>query len=196
MALRKVGRERDRAFRLADGCLMPPQVEERNPQHPVSVGIALGKRDRLPRMLLRLLQRLRGRGDPSVHMVHPMREGQERIGRDEARIEVDGPFQQLLRLNVRFLSEQPDLVAAAQKAVMGLEIVGVLARQSLLVFLRQVERQRADDVLRHVVLDSEDVGELAIETLCPKVPAGAGVDQLGGDADAVAGLFGTLPSRT
>ena len=43
------------------------------------------------------------------------------------------------------------------------------------------------DLLGDAVLESEDVGGGAFERLCPEVAVGARVDELGGDADAVAG---------
>ena len=48
---------------------------------------------------------------------------------------------------------------------------GVLGRQPLPVALGQVERQRADDLLRHVVLHGEYVGQVAIEPLRPQMAA-------------------------
>jgi hypothetical protein len=49
--------------------------------------------------------------------------------------------------------------------------------------------------LGDLVLDREDIGEIAVVTLGPNVVAGFGLDQLRGDADAVAGLR-RLPSST
>src|SRR5258708_32858510 len=42
--------------------------------------------------------------------------------------------------------------------------------------------------LGDLVLDREDIGEIAVVTLGPDVVAGFGLDQLRGDADAVAGF--------
>ena len=44
------------------------------------------------------------------------------------------------------------------------------------------------NLLDHLVLRGENVGELAIEPLRPEVSARAGVDQLPGDAHAIAGF--------
>ena len=44
-------------------------------------------------------------------------------------------------------------------------------RQPLPVAIGQVERQRADDLLRDVVLHGEDVGQVAVEALRPQVAA-------------------------
>ena len=64
----------------------------------------------------------------------------------------------------------------------------MLGREPLLIALRQVERERADNVLRHVVLHGEDVGQVAIETLRPQMSARGRVDELRGDPYPVAGL--------
>ena len=54
--------------------------------------------------------------------------------------------------------------------------------------LCQLDRERADDLLHHLVLGREDVGEFAIEPLGPEMPAVGGIDELRRDAHAVAGL--------
>src|SRR5262249_56403206 len=54
--------------------------------------------------------------------------------------------------------------------------------------LRQRDRERAHDLLHHLVLGREDVGEIAIEPLGPQMPAAAGIDELRRDAHAIAGL--------
>ena len=43
--------------------------------------------------------------------------------------------------------------------------------------LREVECERGDDVLGHVVLNSEDVGQVSVESLRPDMPASHGVNQ-------------------
>ena len=45
-----------------------------------------------------------------------------------------------------------------------------------------------DNALGDLVLDGEDVGEVAVVALCPDVVAGRRVDKLRGDAQALAGL--------
>ena len=86
------------------------------------------------------------------------------------------------------LREPPQLLSATQKAVIRFQVVGLLGREPLLVALRQVERERADNLLRHVVLHGEDVGQVAIETLRPQMSARGRVDKLCGDPYPVAGL--------
>ena len=52
----------------------------------------------------------------------------------------------------------------------------------------QLDRQCANDLLHHFVLSREDVGQITIEPVGPEVPAARGVDELCGDAYAIAGL--------
>ena len=96
-----------------------------------------------------------------------MRDGEDRVSGRECRIELDGTLQQFLRLEVCRLRLQPPLLPAPQIAVIGFWVAGALVGQLLLLALSQVERQRADDLLRHVVLNGEDVGEVAVEALRP-----------------------------
>ena len=53
---------------------------------------------------------------------------------------------------------------------------------------KQLELERGDHRLRDLVLHREDVGELAVVGLRPEVVAVGGADELGCDADLVAGL--------
>jgi hypothetical protein len=53
---------------------------------------------------------------------------------------------------------------------------------------QQLEPQGRNDLLGDLILDRENVGEVAIVALGPEMVAGRSVDQLGGDPNAVAGL--------
>jgi hypothetical protein len=79
-------------------------------------------------------------------------------------------------------------LARAQPELVCLHAPGAASAQSLLLPLRQRDRQRADDLLHHLVLRREDVCEIAIEPLRPEMPAAAGIDELRRDAHAIAGL--------
>src|SRR3546814_487330 len=72
--------------------------------------------------------------------------------------------------------------------VVGLQVLRTLAGETPLLVPRQLERQRRDDLLRDLVLDREDVGQLAVVPLGPEMAARLAVDQLRGDADAGASL--------
>src|SRR5262249_44853842 len=52
----------------------------------------------------------------------------------------------------------------------------------------QPNRQRADDFSRDLVLEGEDVSEIAVISACPDVRAGQGIDQLDRDADSLVDL--------
>ena len=64
----------------------------------------------------------------------------------------------------------------------------MLGCKPLPITLGQIERERADNLLRHVVLNSEDIGQVPIETLGPQMPARSRVDELRGDPHPVAGF--------
>ena len=96
-----------------------------------------------------------------------MRGPEPRIGRRESGIERHGALQQFARLGVRFSRMAPPKFAPAQETVERLHIVGLFGCQTATVALREVERQRGDDLTRHVVLHGENVGEVAVEPLGP-----------------------------
>ena len=68
----------------------------------------------------------------------------------------------------------------------GVDAVRLLARGAKPFLGIEMRLDRGDDLLGDVVLDGEDVLQLAVVFLGPDVLAGLGVDQLAGDADAPA----------
>ena len=77
---------------------------------------------------------------------------------------------------------------AGEHALVGRHVVGRLALRAVVRRRLDAAGQRRDDRRGHLVLDGEDVLELAVVALGPDMPVGLRVDQLHGDADAVAGL--------
>ena len=60
---------------------------------------------------------------------------------------------------------------AAQEVVVGVEALGGLALRALDLGPLQPGRDRADHARRHLVLQIEDVGELAVEPVGPQIAA-------------------------
>lgn len=77
-------------------------------------------------------------------------------------------------------------LAAPEIIGIGLDIGGRLIGDRLLLFRQQTHLQLADDRMGDLVLDGEDVGQVAVVTLGPEMVAIGGVDQLTGDAHAFA----------
>ena len=71
---------------------------------------------------------------------------------------------------------------------MRLDVLGTGIDEQRLFGLAQRDFQRTDDLLRDVVLDLEDVSQIAVVSFGPEMPAARTVNQLGGDANPVAGL--------
>jgi len=79
-------------------------------------------------------------------------------------------------------------LAPAQVIGVGLDVVGRRLGDGLALLRQQLDLQLLHDRVRDLVLDCEDVGEVAIEAVGPDVPAVLAVDQLAGDPDPPAGL--------
>jgi hypothetical protein len=104
------------------------------------------------------------------------------------RVELDGPVDQHLRLVVVLQGRAVMQHLGGEHAFVGRHVVGGLADGALLGHRLQPAGQRRNDRGRDLVLDGEDVLELAVVALRPDVPVGLGVDELDGDAHPVARL--------
>ena len=153
-------------------------------QGPVDVGLGqregLGCRDLSP--VLRLAQREHGRclGCP---------------GRCEIRVDVGRLAKEIQGLPgitlLEFAREMPALEIQVVR-----RHAGLAGRRGGRAWV-EVHAEGGDDGRRYLVLDPEDIGQLAVEGIRPEVIAVGGVDQLCGDADPVAGLADTsLQQRT
>ena len=79
-------------------------------------------------------------------------------------------------------------LAAAQIVLIGLYIVGRRFLDGAFFLLPEYDAQRSHDVLGDLILNGEDIFELAIITLRPEVVAVSHVDELRRDAKPVAGF--------
>ena len=103
-------------------------------------------------------------------------------------VELHRSREHLSRLGIRLLRGAPVILQAAQDIVIGLDVPG--GRSPEAVFLRsgELHREDPDDLLRDLVLQGEDVLQIPVITLRPHVVPRGGVDELGGDPHAIAGL--------
>src|SRR6266851_9768843 len=108
--------------------------------------------------------------------------------RREIPIDLDRSAVHRPGLHDRLPSAASEQFACAQPGLVRLHVAGTASAQPLLLALRQRDRQRADDLLYHLVLRREDVREIAIEPLGPEMPAAAGINELRRDAHAIARL--------
>src|SRR6185369_2859679 len=93
----------------------------------------------------------------------------------------------LLAAHVAVVAGHP-ILPREQEEVVGLRIAGPALLDRLFFFRQKLELERTNDRLGNLVLDLEDVGELAVVALGPDMPAGLAVDELGIDPDSVAHL--------
>src|SRR5262245_62771309 len=116
--------------------------------------------------------------------------------RGEILIDLDRPAVHHPGLRERLLGAAAEQFARAQPGLVRRHVAGPVPAQPTLLALRQRDRQRADDLLHHLVLRREDVREIAIEPLSPEMPAVAGIDELRRDAHTIAGLAGAALEHT
>ena len=166
--------------------IAPPQ--QHGAERHVAHRLLIVQFDRAAGPSLRLVQRLRRIGRPAAGVVRNRGKRQPRMRRREIRIDLDRPAVHRLGLRDRLPSAAAEQFARPQPALVRLHVAGIAPAQPLLLALRQLDRQRADDLLDHLVLRREDVREIAIEPLGPEMPAAAGIDELRRDAHAIAGL--------
>ena len=133
--------------------------------------------------LLRLLWPFR----PSVYIILIVGEGQEGISGGIFRRERDRPFEHRLRFQIGLPGVTPPGFAPAQEEVIGFQIFDRLANEAPLLVRGQLHRQRGDDLPRDFVLQGEDVRQVAIVTIGPKMSAGCRIDELRGYPYPVAG---------
>ena len=79
-------------------------------------------------------------------------------------------------------------LAAPQIVGVGLDIVGRRLLDRLLLLRQKLDLELLDDRLGDLVLDGEDVGEVAVVAVGPEMAAGRPFDQLGVDPHPVPGL--------
>jgi hypothetical protein len=145
--------------------------------------------DRLLRALLCQLQRVVGVVAPAVLVIEYVRKGEARIGLRIIGVErqrlPQKPYRLLERGAVLFLAEHD--LAAAQKTVISID-VGRLAFGKARLF-RRAERhlERVDDPMSDIVLNLENIGQIAIVAVAPEMSATFRIDELRGNAHALAG---------
>src|SRR5262245_546671 len=77
---------------------------------------------------------------------------------------------------------------AAQKVVVSIQALGWLAPGSLDLGLLQLRRDSADDTDSHLVLQIENVFEWSLESVCPQMRPGRGINELSADPDSAPGF--------
>src|ERR1700716_2994593 len=156
-------------------------------QRDMATRQALIQLDRAPPPAFAFVQRRARIGYPGVDVVGHRGERQADMRRAEVRVEFDGPAVQGASLGDRLARAAAQKLARAEPAFVGFEVLGFAAAQVLLLDFAELDRQRFDDLLYHLVLGGEDVGKLTVEPVGPQIAAAPGIDELGGDAHAVAG---------
>ena len=103
-------------------------------------------------------------------------------------VDLDGSPGKGLRLVHVLAAHREPLDLRLDHIAPGVEGARRLAVEKTGLGQQEARLQRPDDALSHLVLDGEDVVEIAVVLVRPNVVAAFGVDELGGDSDAIARL--------
>ena len=122
--------------------------------------------------------------EPLVHLA--VGTGAGGVGGCIARIELDGFLEQLDRVFDAALGQSIQVILPAQvERSVGLRIHGLALRQRDLFREAELELQRVDDLVRDLLLDVEDVVELALVGVAPDLAVGLDVDELDRDSHRI-----------
>ena len=124
----------------------------------------------------------------AVGVVIEMGEGDERVRGRIIGVDRNRGFGQAASGNIAAAGQQHRLLAASQQELVGLDAGRPLANQPAAFARCQVQLERVHDLSRELVLNVKDVGQLAVESICPDMSAGERIDQLRRHPDAVSRL--------
>src|SRR6266487_3649588 len=141
--------------------------------------------DRLPRAFFCFWKRL-PRRDKDIRG-HHVSVGLSSVSQCEARIFFNRLLIETERLLEIVFGDVLGVVAPLPVKIVSLEILRWLLVQTLLVFAEKTDLQRLGHLLCHFAPDRKDVLHLAIISVRPKMITVRGLDELGGDAQFVAG---------
>ena len=114
--------------------------------------------------------------------------GKRRISGREVRVQFDGPIKVLESFGVAGLGVLIHVPKAALIPVPGVQRFRRFQSRTLAFDIGEFRLDRSGDCARDLVLQREDVLEVAVISLCPEVLTGLGRDQLGGHANSFADL--------
>ena len=104
------------------------------------------------------------------------------------RVDLYRPLVHRSRLSVVVARAAAKQLASPQPEFIGLDVARAPAPPQQLVPAGKIDRQGGNDLIDHLILGSEYVGQFAIEAVGPHVSATLGIDQLRCDAHAIAGF--------
>ena len=111
-------------------------------------------------------------------------EGDGGVCQRVVRVALDRLLEVLEALVHTFLGPPGEASPAEEKEVIGLDVVGRLLADPFPLLLGELRLERGRDLQRHVTLDREDVGQLAVVRVRPEMPVRLGVDELRHDPDS------------
>lgn len=115
----------------------------------------------------------------------------KRVCCGQSGIDFDSKPDQSEGLNVLLAGELIETRECTKIVVVGLKIFGRYAFCALYLGALQLRKECANHAARHLVLQIEDIVELAVKPVRPKMGTRRGFDQLPGNANSIAGFAHT-----
>ena len=165
----------------ASSNLPPDEIGQRHRR--VGFGQVAVVHQRLEAQFVRLVAVALLAREPLEHLA--VRARAARVGSGIARVELDGFLEELDRVFDAALGQTIQVVLSAQAQVVGLDVARLPLRERDLLREAELELQRLDDLARDLLLDVEDVVELALVRIAPDLAVGLDVHELDRDSHRV-----------
>src|SRR5215218_3328744 len=186
VAEREARVEGEGGLELAECPLMLARRAEAQPEDHPGPGVGRIVLQGILRMAGRLPERFLSVRQP-IGVGRPVgRPAEERVGSGVGRLERDRPAEERLRRHVLLAVELVQHHDGARHEAPGVDAVRRLRGDPEALLDVEVRLDRRDDALGDLVLDGEEVAELAVVAVGPDVLAGLGVDELRRDPHAPA----------
>ena len=183
-----VGVERERPLLMVGGLVMIVAHQVQRREDAVHVAVIVVERQRSSDLRDHLLHGAVAIRAPPVDPGLAEHARLPGVGVRVVRIERDRAIEQALRLGVVLADRAVVQHLGGQHAFIGRHVVGRLALRAVVRGGLDAAGKRRDDRAGHLVLDGEDILKLAVVAFGPDMPVGFRIDQLHGDADAIADL--------
>ena len=175
IAEREIRAEIDGALRLRQRLLVLPPLHIQERQRVVRVGVAVVERHGSRRLRMAGGRIALDVGAPSPPDPVVQHAGERHVARAELRIDLDRPPEPGLGLPVLLgIAQMVEMPHPAHPAIEGVEVAGALARRPPPLDELHLGLHGGHHALRDLVLQGEDIRQVAIEPFQLQIPIGNG----------------------